>query len=200
MKLTPEGLLSGVAGVEERFRLLLLPLSPEQKNWNPPGVWSAVQCLDHMNVTVETYLPNIREAVARGRNERQVAEGPYRVRFLERRFLKTLEPPVRFRVRAPKAFLPSGGSTWDGVEQRFFDLREELRQAIRSAEGLDLSGVKLSSPAFSWFHIGLGPAFASILAHDRRHFWQIEQLKANPGFPISEAPDDRSLRVSPSKI
>lgn len=200
MNLTPEGLLSGVTDVEERFRLLLLPLSNEQKNWHPPDKWSAVQCLDHMNVTVETYLPKIRNAIARGRDERQLAEGPFRVRFLERRFLSALEPPVRFRVRAPKVFLPPAGSTWKAVEQRFLDLRGELRQAIRSAEGLDLSGVKLPSPAFSSFHIGLGAAFASILAHDRRHFWQIEQLKKTPGYPISEGPDDLLRPVAPSRL
>lgn len=187
MELTLKGLLDGVGEQENRCRELLLPLTEEQKRWSPSGHWSAIQCLDHVNLTLEGYLPGLRMAIRRGHEAGKRAAEPYAVSFLERWFLKSLEPPARIRFRSPKMFRPAPEPRIEEVQQRFFLLREELRQTVRSANGLDLAGIKLPSPAVSWFRISLGTAFAAMISHDRRHFHQIERLTENPDFPRDPA-------------
>ncbi len=49
---------------DETAMRLLAGLTDEQLNWQPtPGTWSVGQCLDHLCITNETYLPPISVAL-----------------------------------------------------------------------------------------------------------------------------------------
>lgn len=66
---------------------------------------------------------------------------------------------------------------------RFLALQDRLLKRLGRAEGLDLAGIRLSSPFFSFLRMDLGTAFAVVAAHQRRHLWQAERVAEEEGFP-----------------
>ncbi len=168
-------LAAEVAEVERRFEKLVGGLRKEVLTQRPDADgWSAVQCIDHLNVTLRRYLPAIEAAIRQGRLEKRVSPGPFPLSWLERWFIRQIEPPVGRRFKAPPSFQPEESPSPSQVDREFKDLRRRLREAMGEAHGLDLLKLRVSSPAFSWFRISLHAAFAVMIAHDRRHLDQAE--------------------------
>jgi len=94
-----------------------------------------------------------------------------------------VEPPPRFRVKAPGVFRPGPATPLAGTLEEFVALQEHFQQRLHDAEGLHLRRIRVPSPAFRRLKIGLGAAFAVIAAHQRRHLWQAQQVRAAPASP-----------------
>lgn len=177
--LTPEidVLAKELAEVELRLEQLIEGLGEESWTRRPdPDGWSAAQCVDHLNVTLRRYLPAIEAAIRQGGREGPVASGPFPLGWLERWFVRQIEPPVGRRFKAPPSFQPEASPTPGRVEREFRDLRRRFRELLGVASGLDLLKLRVPSPVFSWFRISLHAAFAVMIAHDRRHLLQAERV------------------------
>src|SRR5437764_15444539 len=100
-------LISQLNEADGRARALLGGLSAEQLNWQPgPGSWSVGQCLDHLCVTNDVYLPPMTEALE-GKAKGTVEE--IRPGWFGRLFLKkVIEPSAEsMRAKAPKKIVPA---------------------------------------------------------------------------------------------
>ncbi|MEZ5353234.1 MAG: DinB family protein [Bryobacteraceae bacterium] len=183
-----ERLLYQVKVVREDGAGLLDGLSEEQAQWAPAqGQWSMVQCFEHLNVSNEKLLSQFRAAVADARQRGILGDGPFVYGWLGRWFLKLMAPPVKRRFKAPAAFQPGPRKTLAEVREQWESSHEELDKVIRSANGLDLARVKVTSPAASFLRYSLGVAFWILTAHDRRHIWQARQVRNAAGFPATAA-------------
>src|SRR5690349_17310368 len=61
----PTRLLESLDSSDQRATALVAGLGAEQLNWHPaPGAWSIGQCLEHLCIGGELYLPPIAEALA----------------------------------------------------------------------------------------------------------------------------------------
>src|SRR5580765_7710111 len=102
----PGRLLSELNAADERARKLVSGLTVEQLNWRPSeGEWSVAQCLDHLCVTNDVYLPAIAGALedkAKGTAE-EIRPG-----WAGRWFLKNvIEPsPKQKKYPAPRKIAP----------------------------------------------------------------------------------------------
>ena len=54
---------------------------------------------------------------------------------------------------------------------------------LRQANGVDLAKARVQSPANRWVRLDLGAGFALMVAHERRHLWQAQQMTVRPDFP-----------------
>lgn len=159
-------------------------LKPAQMLWRPdPTTWSVGECISHLSVTVDRYLPMLDAAIDKARAAGRTGKGPYQYGFLSRYFVNMLEPPVSRRFKAPKPFLPPPEIDAAKVLPDFVASHEQLIRRIERASGLDLVRVKVQSPAFSLLRMNLGKGFELMCAHCRRHLWQARQVMGNPGFP-----------------
>ncbi|HUR34358.1 MAG TPA: DinB family protein [Vicinamibacterales bacterium] len=160
-------------------------LSPSQFNWRPsPERWSIGQCVEHLNITTERYVPVLRTAIATARATGALAPGPFALGFFERWFMNVLEPPVRrFRATAPRAFVATQPLVPDETLARWDRFHEDFADCIRSAEGLDLRRIKVRSQ-FGPVSFSLGGTFSILLAHERRHVWQAREVRNDRGFPV----------------
>lgn len=168
-------------------------LTSGQLRWRPePERWSVGECLEHLVLTGEAYLEVLDEAIEDGHRRGRHAEGPYS-RSLVGRFLTwTLEPPPRLKVPAPEIIRPSAGAPDDGEGPdpsdplpRFLALRARLGRRLEAADGLDLGGVRVTSPLFAFVRFDLGSAFRIVAAHERRHLWQAARVLEDESFPRS---------------
>src|SRR5947209_16641423 len=60
----PSRVAAELSANDQSARALLAGLTEEQLNWQPaPGTWSVGQCLEHLCLTNEAYLPPIAAAL-----------------------------------------------------------------------------------------------------------------------------------------
>jgi hypothetical protein len=158
-------------------------LTGVQFNWAPaPEKWSIGQCIEHLNITTERYIPVLKKAESDARAAGRLAPGPFALGFLERWFLRSMEPPPRRRFRTGNSFLPSQTLDPETTLGRFARLNEALRNCIVDAEGLDLKAMKVRSQ-FGPVWWSLNGTLAILLAHERRHLWQAREVRVHDEFP-----------------
>ena len=151
-----------------------LTLQPEAHRW------SVVQCLVHLNLSSESFIAKIERACSEARHQQLLSAGPFkkdrRVAILRWHIM----PPARIRVRTEK-LEPSIVGPADKALPRFLTLQSELQKSLKEAEGLDLNRIMLTSPVSRFIRYNLFSCFEIILAHQLRHLWQIEHVKADLG-------------------
>jgi len=163
---------------------LIAGLTEDQFHWSPVASrWSIAQCLVHLNIMGRRYLPALDETIERANAENLASRGPFRYGFVERWIAHATEPPPGIRLRTPSSARPPDDQPIVGVSVNFRLVQDELRKRIRAANGLDLARAKVTSPFVKSLKMGLGPCFAFLLAHERRHLWQGWQVRKHQAFP-----------------
>jgi hypothetical protein len=166
-----------------RGRELAASLTLDQFARRPArDAWSIGECLAHLNAVNGEYAKVIDDAIAGGKANRIIAPGPFKLTGYERFFVWAVGPPARLKMKAPGIFLPEGGLSRDEILAEWDRSHQRLVELARAAEGLDLARIRVQSPASARVKISLLAAFAVIDAHDRRHLWQADRIKAKlPG-------------------
>jgi len=163
---------------------LVAGLSDAQFNWRPaPGAWSIAECLAHLNVTGQNFLPRIDRRIREARAAGMLSEGPFRYGLLSRVMVRGTEPPAKLKFKAPKIFQPMSEHLIAVIVPAFMTLQDQLIERLRAARGVDLGRVKVTSPVSRLFKISLGQVFPFIAAHERRHLWQARRVREDANFP-----------------
>ncbi|MGQ0722275.1 MAG: DinB family protein [Candidatus Eiseniibacteriota bacterium] len=159
-------------------------LTEEQLNWRTePGSWSPGECVLHVNLSNRLFLDAIERRIQVARERGLLREGPFRYGWLDRWFVRELEPPVRRRVRAPRIFRPQPRRAGASDIAELGRLLQRAVAAMHAAKGVDLARVKVASPVSPLIRWQLGTAFQIIVAHSDRHLQQAERVMQNPAFP-----------------
>ena len=170
--------------IRDDARQLIAGLTNKQFNWRQqPGSWSIAECLAHLNVTGQMFLPALVRQIKGARAEGRLSAGPYRHGFFGKIFVRGMEPPVKLKFKAPKLYAPLPEHLVAVVEPAFMSLQDQFIARLHDANGLDLGRVKVASPASRFIKISLGHAFALMAAHERRHLWQARLVRNDPNFP-----------------
>lgn len=151
----------------------------EAQMLQPPqsGQWSIAECIVHLNITSHTYIEIFEKAFPDARAENKFSDGNYKLGIIGKLLKWSIEPPPRIRVKAPAPFTPINVGKASEVVPLFIHYQQRLIELLEDANGLALNKIKVVSPfdkrvkynSFAVFHI--------LTAHQRRHFWQAEQVK-----------------------
>ena len=181
------GLVEAWLEIERETELLVAPLDDEQFNWSPTaGAWSIAQCFDHLNRVDHLYLTHLKKALASARATGSARRDPIAPTWFGRRFISSQEPPVRTRVRTFRRLRPAVRKLKAEVWPEFVRLHGQLRMlAGNECVSVDLNRMRFANPIVPVFRIRAGTALHVIAAHDRRHVWQAQNVRALPGFPRS---------------
>ena len=164
-------------GAEARLRALAASV---REGWwirrPDPDRWSIAECVAHLNLASEAYLPLIREAIARARA--LVRPAPRRFRRDPAGWLlwRTMGPPVRVRVPTAAPFIPQAQTSEAGLLDRFFQLQAEQIEAVRQSDGLPLDRVRVTSPFNAKLRYNLYSCLTILPPHQHRHLWQAERV------------------------
>ncbi|MGH9847031.1 MAG: DinB family protein [Blastocatellia bacterium] len=163
---------------------LIRGLDDEQFNWRPaPNRWAIGDCLEHLNITARLYWPILAEAIMRSRTSGMMSAGPFKHGWLGNRVVRSAEPPVKMRFKAPRRFRPLSNQPLNQVWSQFISFQDRMRELLREANGVDLARTKVPLPATNLIKLSLGQGFALVAAHERRHLWQARRVKEDPNFP-----------------
>lgn len=167
---------------DQKARELTAGLTVEQLNWQPAsGAWSIGQCLEHLCLSTEKYLPPVSAALVNQPVSpvQEIVPG-----WFARWFLRSfIEPsPKTKRGSAPRKIVPSA-RVEPSVVERFLRGNRETRELIRRAEAYNVNRIRFVNPFISILRFTVGTGFMVTCGHERRHLLQAERVKQSPGFP-----------------
>lgn len=153
-------------------------LTAEQLTAQPaPGKWSVAECILHLNATAAVVQPLMENAIAQARQNKIVGAGPFDIGLKGRLLVWIAEPPPKFRMPAPRNVRPPARIDDPGkLLPDFMNAQDEWERLIRESAGLDLAKIKVG-PLFSPLRQRLAASFPWMMAHQRRHLLQAENVK-----------------------
>jgi DinB superfamily len=180
---------------DRRATDLVRGLSPEQLNWTPTeGVWSVGQCLQHLCVTNDVYLP----AIAKALDDRppspvqDITPG-----WLGRWFIRTyIEPSPRSKkAQAPRKIAPAPHVD-SSVLEVFRRGNDIARALVRRAGAYDVNRIRFKNPLIPLLRFTVGTGLEILWRHQRRHLLQADRIKQAATFPKQDqqAAEKRSLK------
>jgi hypothetical protein len=175
-------LCESLNGSDEDAKGLVAELTEEQLNWQPaPGSWSVGQCLEHLYITNEAYLPAIVEALGEEPDApvEQIVPGWFGGWFL-RNFI---EPsPQGKRAPAPPKIRPTA-RVGLSVLDRFLSGNQSCRDVILRARSKDVNRIRFWNPFLKGIRFTVGTGLEIIAGHERRHLLQAERVRNTLNFP-----------------
>lgn len=179
---------SQIEAVNLDARDLISGLNEVQFNWRPtPGHWSIAECLDHLTVTNRELIEGIKRTISDARAKGLTGRGPFRHGWIGNMFVRSMEPPVKMKFKAPKIFRPRSRQSLEATARDFFATQDEVLRLIEESNGINLARAKVASPVTRLMKLSLGQVFGLIITHERRHLWQAREVKGNPAFPAAKA-------------
>jgi hypothetical protein len=176
----PARLIAELTASDERARALAVPLTQEQLNWQPaPASWSIGQCLEHLAVATEVYLPPIASALdvaPRGVADEINPGAP------SRWFIRNFIAPSTVKARAPGKIAP-GSSVDPAILDRYLAAHVSARELVVRAANYDVNRIRFKNPFVPLIRFTVGTGLEIISKHAMRHLQQAERVKNSPGFP-----------------
>lgn len=164
---------------------LIAGMSDAQLNWKPaPTSWSVGQCLMHLARGTDAVLPAIDRAIGKAREKGwPPPTGAVRFGWMARMMVGSMEPPPKRIMKTWSMFEPPTETLRrDDVVQALNASRDRILERTGQAEAVNYRKAIVVSPVSWLIRIPLGGYLAFLAAHDRRHLYQAQQIKAAPGF------------------
>ncbi len=149
-----------------------------------PARWSAAECVAHLNLTNDAYVPRMRTAIEEARKLPRVAGGSYSRDMIGRFFATMVGPLPKIgktrigRVKTTPAFIPTGSFPKQLLLAEFKRIQLELMAMVKESDGLAIDKVKIASPFGEKIHYNLYSTFVILPRHEERHIQQAELVWA----------------------
>ena len=170
-------LVDELVSAQERLRTLAASI-PEAW-WSKradPAAWSVGECVAHLNLTAEAYLPLLCRGLDQARNIGREPPRRFRRDPIGWMLWRTAGPPVRHRVRTTAPFVPDGAAPRATTLAAFDRLQAEQLRCTREADGLPLGLVRITSPFDHRVRYNLYSCLTILPRHQHRHLWQAERV------------------------
>lgn len=156
----------------------LYELSIEELNFRESDdSWSILECIEHLNMYGDFYIPAIKTTISKN-NESSTEV--FKSGLLGNYFVKSMEPKVN--LNKMKTFAdknPINSSLDKSVIDRFINQQKEFLELLNKSKNLNLVKAKTAISISKLLKLRLGDTFRFILAHNERHFEQIEKTLQN---------------------
>ena len=144
-----------------------------------PDKWNALEIFEHMCLSSGIYLRGL-ERVLDERAKTLPFIAQFKFGLLGDFFTKSMLPrpdgTIRNRMRTMRMFDPprNSGASLESID-RFIDLCERFRKLLERARTTDLNRMKVTSSLGPIIRFKAGDAFRFPIAHQQRHFFQLER-------------------------
>jgi len=143
--------------------------------------WSVAQVLEHLNIYSRHYIYAIEQKLHLNQS------GPndfFSPGWLGNYFTKLMKPNTDRtgikKMKAPKNALPSTQPNEAQMLQEFIQHQHHLLNLLQIAKSANLDYIRIPTSLNRLISLKLGDSFRFFIAHEQRHFMQIQNtLKAN---------------------
>ena len=168
-------IVDGFESAQRRLEALEARLSPAEWARRPtPRRWSPIECIAHLNLTSQAFVPLLHDGIARARERGGRPPRRYRRDFWGWLIARALSKPGRNKTKTAAAFVPTSVRPAADVLAEFARLQQEQIACVREADGLPVHRVKIPSPFASRIHYSVYSALTILPIHQHRHLWQAE--------------------------
>ena len=179
-----DSLLNDTKQVKRASEALFASLSPEQLTWKPKrGVWSILECFDHLYTTNELYIPRVEKAIDKALHAGRTNVSPFKPSLFGRFFINSLRPESKMKMKTFGLFKPKDRGTSLEVTHLFLSQQDMLSHLIRRADECDINSVKFSSPVSRLIRFSIGEGLSVLVVHEQRHLLQAQNRQLHIGFP-----------------
>ena len=158
----------------------LSTLSNEQLNKQPaPGKWSVAQIVEHLNTYDRYYIPLASQGLKKA--GRVSGKKQFKPGWLGEYFVKSMYSQVKTtgavtnKMSAMKGHIPSEALDATKVLSEFIAGQRKLLALLEQMKGVDMESVRIPITISKFITIKLGDAIRFLVAHEVRHFSQIER-------------------------
>jgi len=172
-------------------------LTEQQLNWKPrEDRWSIAENLQHLNVILDFYLPEIakriQKGIAAGYEPKKKFKSSWMGEYMVRSVQLDDTNQLRQKMRSPKAYRPSDAvqnSEIDGHAQiaDFVKKQDETLELLKAAKEVSLKKVKIPIAIAQWMKLKLGDMLRFIIYHNERHVVQAQRVHYIESFPALKA-------------
>lgn len=158
---------------------LFLSLSQSQLTYkHSPNKWSINECFEHLNCTLDLYLPRIEHEMNKSSSiwVDQFAPG-----FWGKKMWNNMLPDEKGNVRKMKTFKVLDPNQTNRMNEEpilsFISKLKKFILLIENSKKRDLNKIRITSAIGSVLRFKLGDAILFMVNHNARHIWQAEKLK-----------------------
>lgn len=151
-------------------------LSDEQLNAKPsPAAWSVLECLEHLNLYGDFYLPEIEGRIIKAKKTK--SDPNFKSGWFGEKTVQDMLPK-NGAVRKMKTFKdknPIHSSLNISVIDRFLKQQQGMLRLLDLAASVDMGNVKtkITLPLITF---KLGTTFRFVVYHNQRHIWQANNV------------------------
>ena len=146
-----------------------------------PDRWSAVECVQHLNLTSQAFVSLFRQALRLAAEQGLTGRGPYHLDVAGWLLVRALRSESHFfRSRATEPFVPRDVPSSEIALREFLGLQNSLIACVNEANGRPVDKIKIGSPFNSRLRYSLYSAFRIIPFHQIRHLRQAELAAGAP--------------------
>lgn len=163
----------------ERLRRLAHGMPPDAWARRPaPESWSPAECVEHLNLTSRVFVPQLRDAIAEARVMGGAAPRRYPLGVLGWLLKRMTGPRGRVKVKTGASFVASSTAPPAELLAEFERLQDEQLELLRSADGLPIHRVRVTSPFDSRVKYNAFAGLSILPGHQHRHLQQAERAAA----------------------
>jgi hypothetical protein len=140
------------------------------------GRWNSVQVLEHLNTYYRYYLPLIEAKIKSAPGDPAPFFRPGWLGAFFTRSMQPLSGTIKHKMKALKKHVPALALDKKQVMTEFLDWQRKLVYIIQLSEAVNLNNISIPITITPLIRLKLGDVLQFIVAHNNRHFLQIENL------------------------
>jgi hypothetical protein len=143
-----------------------------------PGLdrWSVAQVLEHLNSYGRYYLPAIEKVLS---GKMPPHNHSFKPGFLGNYFTNLMKPGKQGRtkkMRSPKDHVPVSNLDAKKTIALFLTQQQQMLALLEKAKATDIGKLRVPVSIAKFIRLKLGDTFGFLIAHEQRHFVQIENV------------------------
>ena len=172
-------LIYSVEHIIETVQKITRTYSTQELKQRPaPERWSVLDCLEHLSLYGDFYLPVFEKTIHKGFQQNKKPNANYQPGWLGNFFVNSMKPKGTKIPNPMKTFKdknPVLTSVPDDAVERFLSQQEQLLTLLKNARKTNIKKLRIPTTLGSFPKISLGDGFAFLIAHEERHLLQIQK-------------------------
>jgi hypothetical protein len=151
--------------------------SLDELNWRQRvDSWSVLECLEHLNLYGDYYLPEIKKSL---NNHQTKPLRHFKSGFLGDYFANSMLPKEKLnKMNTFKDKNPIHSALTYSTIDRFLTQQHELLTLLETAKNANLEKIKIAVTLSKFIKIKLGDTFRFVIYHNLRHIEQIKKIRS----------------------
>jgi hypothetical protein len=149
-----------------------LPLK-DLNHKSSPDAWSALECIEHLNLYGNFYLPEIEKQLLNS----APAEGPriYKSGLVGDYFVTSIQAGNGKKMKSPREMDATNSTLSITTIDRFLKQLDKLKILLHESRKADLARVKTAISLTRLIKLRLGDTFRFLVYHNERHILQAQR-------------------------